>query len=348
MSINVLSNDLKGANFTHRAVLENKLMIEFEKFLDEKGFDYLETLERYVVGDNIIFYKSMIRQMQDKSFKKLKLKDRITRIREFAETCSNYELIYYYICSIETVLPTQYELNEDLVDEGLDYAVSTVKAYTLLANIALVCLTLKHHLFEAEICGLKYDKEAVEFEVLTRPAKCHIIGNRFDLPCLVSQESLDESVTMTSEENIANSVVEVAVKFSQNLYLMAVYGDAWGKLFTDRAYSAEQEVFIGADAFRFAEKEIPKMGAYIVTEGSKDIHSIYIRESQFEGMRHIDLCINYKNDVTSNMSISNWRDTHNMAQGINPIEPLKYLNQYLGTEDFGLEYKVIEDVVSEL
>ncbi|GAA0101625.1 hypothetical protein UT300012_23400 [Paraclostridium bifermentans] len=342
--MNILTNEYQGANFAHRTVLEKRLLEEFTSFMEEKGFDYLETLERYVVGDNIIFYNSILREMQTESFKKMKSKDKISKLKDFARTCPTYELLYFYISSVEVVMCTQYEMNEDLIEDGYDFAVCTVKAYTLLANVSLLCLVLKHNLFEAEIEYLEYIEDKKEFEVTLRPAKMHIMSNRFDLPFMIDHEDLIEGARLTSEENMSLSVVELAVKFSQNLYFKAVYGKVWDKLFSNKPYTNEQEVFLSESAFYYREKEIPSNGAYIVTLDSQDIHSIYVRESVFEGMKHIDMRINYKDDTMSNMSIGNWRNTHNMAQGINPVEPLKYLHQYLGSYDYGLDYRVIEDL----
>lgn len=342
--MNILTNEYQGANFAHRSVLERKLLDQFTEFMEEKGFDYLDTLERYVIADNIIFYNSILREMGTSQFKVMKPKDKINKLKDFARTCPTYELLYFYISAVETAMCTQYEMNEDLIEDGYEFAVCTLKANTLLANVALVFLIYKHNLFEADIEYLEYNEEEREFKETLRPAKMHLMSSRFDIPFMVDQRDIEEGARLTSQEHIALSVVELGIKYAQNLYLKVVYGKVWDKLFTNKPYTKEEEVFLSCEAFMYSRKAIPKNGAYIVCLDSEEIHSIYVRESIFEGMAHIDMRVNYKDDSSSTMSISNWRNTYNIAQGLNPVEPLKYLHQYLGSYDYGLDIRIIEDI----
>ena len=342
--MNILTNEYQGANFAHRSVLERKLLDQFTEFMEKKGFDYLDTLEQYVITDNIIFYNSILAEMKTSEFKIMKPKDKINKLKDFARTCPTYELVYFYVSAVENVMCTQYEMNEDLIEDGYEFAVCSVKAYTLLANVALVCLIYKFNLFEADIEYLEYDEEKCEFKETLRPAKMHLMSSRFDIPFMIDHNDLMEGARLTSEENISMSVVELGMKYAQNLYLKAVYGKVWDKLFTNKPYTKEQEVFLSCEAFMYCKRNIPKNGAYIVCLDSDEIHSIYVRQSVFEGMQHIDMRINYKDDTTSTMVIGDWRHTYNVALGLDPVEPLEYLHQYLGSYDYGKDIRIIEDL----
>lgn len=340
MNIQNLNNNL---NISTRTQLEKELCrttLEWlQDFVKNTGKN-LDLMNTRLPLKNVMFYYAFAEKIS--TLYEIKDKELVKEFKSFYDKCETYELLYYYFISIDNTMCVQYELNNNLVETRHELAYDDLFVYTILANLSLVGLILKHNLLENEIEYLIYDKELDDFKPILRRSQVHLFSTRFMLPFLISQEALEYSATLTSKENVFESIVELGIKFKQDLYLKAVYGKVFDKLFSNRPYTKEQELFLDSDMF-VSHKKLPVDGVYIVPNGEDEIHSIYVRESLFETIDSLDCCIRYKDDTSSNLCIFKDRPNYIMMQGIDPVKTVKYILQYLKIEDYGLEFRVISN-----
>lgn len=340
MNIQNLNNNL---NISTRTQLEKELCrttLAWLKDFIENTNKSLDLMNTRLPLKNIMFYYAFAEKLS--TLGETKDKELVKEFKSFYDTCETYELLYYYFISIDNAMCVQYELNNNLVETRHELAYDDLFVYTILANLSLVGLILKHNLLENEIEYFIYDKDLNDFKPILRRSQVHLFSTRFTLPFLVSQETLEDSATLTSKENVSRSIVELGVKFKQDLYLKTVYGKVFNKLFSTRPYTEEQELFLDSSIF-ISSKKLPIDGIYIVPNSEDRIHSIYVRESLFETIDSLDCCIRYKDDTSSNLCIFKDRPNYIMIQGIDPVKTVKYVLQYLEIEDYGLDFRVISN-----
>lgn len=338
-----IRNDNTNMMVSTRNVLEKELArktVEWLKEFKEKNNKDFDLLNSRLPLRTIMFYYAFVEKII--TLEKYKDKELVKEFKGFYDTCETYELLYYYMLSVDNAMCIQYELNRNLVIDGHDLAHDDLFVNTLLANISLVGLIFRHNLFEYSIEHFRYNKEKNDLSPRLERKQMHMLTTRFDLPFLISQDDLDESARTSSMEHVVESIVELGVKFKQDLYLKAVYGNVYNSLFSTKPYTKEQELFLNKTMLQ-GGRSLPVNGVYIVPEHEEKIHSIFVRESLFENISSLDCCIRYKDDTSSNLCCFKWREGYNMIQGIEPVKVLEYVLMYLGIEDYGMKYKVIEE-----